>query len=112
MPLPHVRFTVRTMMVGVAVVALLLWGGILASRSIYHEFCARWWLSGKRQAILADTVALEKKRSGRGLTPDEARLVTYGHRMVDFITLQRAAYRRAARYPWLPIEPLPPVPRY
>ena len=110
MPLPHVRFTVRTMMVGVAVVALLLWGGILASRSIYYEFIARGLLK-KQQLYLADTVALEK-RSGRGLTPDQARLVTFGHRMVDFITLQRANYRRAARYPWLPIEPLPPVPGY
>ncbi len=57
-------------MVGVAVVALLLWGGILASRSIYYEFCARWWLSGKQQAILADTVALERvMNSNRSAEP-------------------------------------------
>ncbi|WP_435009059.1 hypothetical protein P12x_000309 [Tundrisphaera lichenicola] len=110
MRLPHFRLTVRMMMFGVVVVALLLWGGVLASRSIYYEFHARGLLE-KQQLYLADTVALER-RSGRGLTPDEARLVNYGHRMVDFITLQRANYRRAARYPWLPIESIPPVPKY
>ncbi len=110
MRVPRVRFTVRRLMVAVAIVALLLWGGVLASRSIYYGLIARA-LSQKQQLYLADTLALEK-RSARGLTPDEARQVTYGHRMVNFIALQRANYRRAARSPWLPIEPLPPVPKY
>jgi hypothetical protein len=103
---PRVRFTVRRMMVAVAVVGLLFWGAILAGRSIYYGLAAQA-LVQKRQAYLVDLVALEK-RAGKGLTPNEARLVAYGHRMVDYIARQRAVYLRAARHPWEPVAFEPP----
>jgi hypothetical protein len=68
MRLPRVRFTVRRMMAAVAVVALLLWGGLLASRSIYCELVARA-LSRKQQVYLVDMAILEQ-RARRGLIPN------------------------------------------
>jgi hypothetical protein len=97
-------------MIAVAVVAILFWGGILATRSIYYGLVTRM-LAEKQWVILADTLALER-RAAKGLTANEARLATWGRRMVVYLTHQRARYERAAHYPWLPREPDPPLPRF
>jgi hypothetical protein len=104
---PH--FRVRTMMIAIVVLALLLWGGMLATRSITYSF----WASGvaqKRDAYRADIQALER-RAGKGLTARDAELLAYGRRMVQYLDRQHARYERAVHHPWLPVEPDPPVPR-
>ena len=35
----------------------------------------------------------------------------FGHRMMDYLARQQARYERAARNPWLHIEPDPPLPK-
>jgi hypothetical protein len=95
-------------MIAVAVLAILLWGGILATRSIYYGFVAEM-LAEKHRLILSDTLVLER-RAAKGLTAKEAKLATYGRQMVVYLANQRARYERAARYPWLPVEPDPPLP--
>jgi hypothetical protein len=97
------------MMIAVAIIAVALWSLLLGGRSIYYRYLARA-VAAKQQMYLVDSEALERK-AARGLTPDEARLAGYGRRMLTYLAHQRARYERAARYPWLPVERDPPVPR-
>ena len=103
------NFRLRTLMMAVALVALLLCGGLLAIRSVSHAF----WANGvakKRDAYRVDLQALER-RAAKGLTAQEAEQLAYGHRMMEYLADQQARYERAARSPWLPKEPDPPPPR-
>jgi hypothetical protein len=105
----RLNFRLRTLLMAVAIVALLLWGGMLAIRSITYAF----WANGvakKRDAYQADTLALER-RAAKGLTAKEAELLAFGHRMMEYLARQQARYERAARSPWRPAEPDPPPPR-
>jgi hypothetical protein len=109
MKLPRPRITVRRLMVAVAIVGMLLWGGMLAVRSITYAF----WAGGvakKRDAYQADILALEG-RAAKGPTAKEAELLAFGHRMMEYLARQQARYENAARYPWLSVEPDPPMPK-
>lgn len=108
MRLPRLRL--RTHLLIVAIFAVLLWAGMLASRSVYYRFLARW-SAAKQQAYLNDTHALER-RAGKPLSPREVRLAEYGRRMVSYLSRQRARYESIARQPWLSIEPDPPLPEW
>ncbi len=92
-------------------VAVLLWAGLMACRSIYYEVLARSWLAPREQAYLDDTLALER-RTGKPLTPREVHLVEFGHRMVAYIARQRARYEFIAHHPWLPVAADPPLPEW
>jgi hypothetical protein len=87
MRVPRVRFTVRRMMVAVAVVGLLLGGAAwMRRRSLWHL--------GLAISHTEESVAWQ-------IDPPRA------------IHLARLAERhaRAARYPWLPLAPGPPGPK-
>lgn len=104
----RINFRLRTLMVAVALVALLLYG-LLAIRSVGYAF----WANGvakKREAYRVDIQALER-RAAKGLTAQEAQQLAYGHRMMEYLADQQARYERAARSPWLLREPDPPPPR-
>jgi hypothetical protein len=104
MILPHARFTVRRLMIAVAVFALLL--GAMALRQRRSHFQA-----------LADYHAFQARhiRSSHGsmIQPSGA----YVH--IPLGSSSRAEYHKdmggkygyAASHPWLPVEPDPPVPR-
>jgi hypothetical protein len=64
----------------------------------------------KRAAYQADIAALER-RDAKRLTAKEAELLAFGHRMMEHLARQQARYERAARSPWLAVEPDPPPPR-
>jgi hypothetical protein len=107
MNLLRVRFTVRSLMVVVAVVALSIWAKLqLDARSTYfRQLVARYY--DKRYAAAAFGY------SGPGGAIMEARL------KADEVRRAKASayysnliqkYERAARYPWLPVASDPPKP--
>ncbi len=104
MPLPRVRFTVRRLMVAVAIVAAVL-AGLEALRMRRAEF-QRVSVLHRRHLLtlgrweLLDPVAqrADEEAQARG----DPRKSWHLH-LAD-------KYRRAARYPWLPVAPDPPEP--
>lgn len=126
------RFSVRGLMVAVAVVALLLGGSLEYARlkRLGREYAGRaigarrameparkslgWsherWLAECRRLDQMEQASGGWFKSGgsynlpRPPSPERAnRLVAYWQPVV-------AKYERAARYPWLPVEPDPPRP--
>ena len=96
MKLPRPRFTVRRLMVAVAIVAFL-------------AFVAGLAIEGKRRADEygreADRIGAELMRLGQykqDLPSVQARQARLGKLFLK--------YSRAARYPWLPVAPDPPEP--
>ncbi|WP_435016358.1 hypothetical protein TA3x_003923 [Tundrisphaera sp. TA3] len=96
MKLPHVRFTVRRMMVAVAMASVVFaLAASLLRRS--SEF--------RRRATL-HRLAYAKIHPNTGAFPD----LYLSDKELHHIDLA-TKYERAARYPWLPIEPDPPEPK-
>lgn len=107
MKLPRVRFTVRSMMVVVVIVAVSIWAKFrVDSRRThfiqlvrhYHEkrFAASAFsYSGPGRAIMEER-----------MKADESRRVNASAYYSDLIR----KYERAARYPWLPVASDPPKP--
>ncbi len=97
MRLPRVQLTVREMMFAVAVFALVQWV-IISMRqwsAIYHQRAEAYaWLADPRafSGGREDLIALsECERWAKDM---------------------EKKYRRAARYPWLSVEPDPPAPNH
>jgi hypothetical protein len=167
MSLPRFRFTVRGLMVVVAVAALLIFAGLWSSRMarmarIYRAEATRHTLmqttfarakvfqerrlaslesdAGRKKEAWAASVRREEERI-QGLPRDSKRRAAYEEvisenarifeasqrRWAKFIDMQSSdlkhsdelieyhtflveKYERAARYPWLPVEPDPPEP--
>jgi hypothetical protein len=88
------RFRLRALMIAVAAVALLLglWAGIERRRADFRRI-ARYH-SFRNLGLLVDS---------RSLTPLELRQDEWHHALY-------LKYQRAARYPWLSVEPDPPEP--
>jgi hypothetical protein len=106
------RFTLRALMIGVAIAAVASWAQSLRRRSA--EFSAnadRHWanlieLSGsKGRSITARRRILVHAVGG----PENAKR-EIGMRWLDYEERMYFKYRRAARLPWLPIGPDPPPP--
>ena len=87
--MPRFQFTVRRMMVAVAIVGVVL-GGAEMIRRRRTDFIVR-----STQWRWSENVAL------RGRAP--VRFVYYSRRLAE-------KYEHAARYPWLPVAPDPPEP--
>jgi hypothetical protein len=101
MPLPRMRFTVRRMMVVVAVLAILVWLGERHLRftrlSEYHRSNAGIYLEFDEQTGWVGYVT----RDGRDI-PERVHL--WHAKLED-------KFRESARHPWLPIQPDPPDPK-
>src|SRR3954466_12764246 len=108
MRLPRVRFTVRRMMVAVAIFGASLWYCEMGRRS-------------KNFLAMADFHRL-KAEIFRGRVESAAELTSIDPiRMGDIMGRDRRLehhhselgqkYEHAAHYPWLPVEPDPPEPR-
>jgi hypothetical protein len=123
------RLSIRTLMAAVAGVALLIGGSLEIARlkrlsegytlrvmyarrlSAMPKATASWtherWLAECRR--IAEKEKKEREAGSRwtyarGYPPERARkLVAYWVPMIE-------KYERAARYPWLPVEPDPPMP--
>jgi hypothetical protein len=133
MPLPRVRFTVRRLMIAVAIVALILGAELTRRRSVQFRLLARSYAAaaefdglilgggtttfglhdgqirenrgGSSIRILADEGTIEFTIDA-ALAYDADRL----RRRAEYHGLLRRKYDRAARHPWLPVEPVPPEP--
>src|SRR6476469_7054854 len=115
MRLPPVRFTGRGLMISVAIVAVMMglgiWGMRMTRRARDCRARAVWYYSlGAYTLAEAEgyRIAIEE---GNSVHPDagnfprhEARERARGLRLLRLA----AKYDRAARYPWLPVEPDPP----
>jgi hypothetical protein len=102
MKLPRVRFTVRRMMVAVAVVALPILAGITLQRRSHYR-----WVAGefaRREQVvklLTDPTTLVVK----DLTGAEVAVINSRH--ADYYTRMREKYERAAQRPWRIVGPDP-----
>jgi hypothetical protein len=113
MSLPRVRFTVRRMMVAVAIVALLIYGCMvrrhrlslaalcqIADRGVRH--------TGASYRLEDGIETLRTVKTGApALTPAEVE--GRRRRAAYWVALGRK-YERAALIPWLPVAPDPPEP--
>jgi hypothetical protein len=105
MRVPRVRFTVRRMMVAVAVVALLL-AWMQAEKRIGELRDSYYW----QMAIHAGLEELETEGGViRGFSGGPT-VVKPNARRAAYHAAMRRKYKRAYRYPWLPIAPDPPIP--
>jgi hypothetical protein len=96
------RISIRMLMALVAIAALIMAGGVLVKRS--SEFRAL----AEEQAD-SEMASLEYAGDARGERGDPQR-VARGEQMAAYHRELRIKYERAARYPWLSVEPDPPEP--
>jgi hypothetical protein len=102
MKLSRVRFTVRRIMVAVVVVGVLLWTTLWLGKRVqayfymadYHS--ARMWTAPFGGAAGAASRGLDSRGELTSAERDR------------WHTALAAKYLRAARYPWLSVEPDPP----
>lgn len=123
------RFTIRRMMVGVAVVAVLVWSVIEARRlhrlSKYYRERAQSAANGEigQQRVIADRAkTIRWCQEALPTAPPQAReaikqVIRANERdmarrpvgIAYYVELKRK-YERAARYPWLPVANDPEIP--
>jgi hypothetical protein len=99
MRLPRLRFTVRRLMLGVAVAALVITGCLGISRARGQ----REWLAGYHESRAGSLMKNAEPGSSEIKDPVIRAQLRWNEAMAE-------KYRWAARYPWLPIAPDPPEP--
>lgn len=115
---PH--FTMRTMMVAVALVGLLLaaWKEvpILFARHTEYSSLARMWAHSERHEIgfirdvpytLRELKDTPENREYRATLEER---LCHSRLCVPYLHAMRLKYERAARFPWLDVAPDPPGP--
>ena len=100
--MPRLRLSVRLLMVLIAFAAVAMAATVMARRS--GEFRAL----AEEQAD-AEQLSLSYADEARGPTGDRQR-VARGEQMAAYHRALRVKYEQAARHPWLPVEPDPPIP--
>jgi hypothetical protein len=113
---PRVRFTVRRMIVAVAVIALAFWMVRLwAARQLYLQKAAKH--AGFRANVLRSPNSIAywesrwtDQREGKPARYPWPAGPPFVPALAKYHDAMRMKYERAARYPWLPIEPDPPEP--
>ncbi len=104
MRLPRVQFAIGWMMVAVAIIALLLGSVAIPRRRAFLQGLADYH---------AERARITRNSHGSIIRPDGV----YVHvplappRLADYREAMAAKYERAARSPWLPVDPDPPVPK-
>ena len=107
MKLPRTRFTVRRLMVAVAIMGSLSYGLRLWILNRTYRLRAESHVARKTEARGREAWAAKMAKSGYLSAPRasvEASKVEYHDNMA-------IKYDHAARYPWLPVEPDPPEPK-
>ncbi len=110
--MPRFRFTVRSMMVGVAIVGAAL--GLASMKSRSDEFARKAHHFADREARMRELMEFLAKPEP-GSHPTSIRNI---RKICDYILTgiehdkrMRRKYERAARYPWLTVAPDPPEPK-
>ena len=114
MRLPRLRFTLRTLIAVVAVIAATL-GGFLEYRRLMRK-TAEYRALAEDHAGIEQTLRTMIEKSGPDSPVDlspgnglRAKRFT-AQAVADHEAALRLKYERAAGYPWLPVEPDPPEP--
>lgn len=97
------RFRIRMMMVLIAIAALLLTG--LARRSMFQGIAEYHRVHAGVEASASEIVSIVMLEHADGAIEFDSWPRHRWHK-----DLQKK-YERAARYPWLPVEPDPPEPK-
>jgi hypothetical protein len=112
MRLPRFRFTVRRLMVAVAVVAILL----ITKRTYVHRL-RMLDLAVKHEIMMSDDKFMlgeyrnNLKAGAEGPESDHVQSTIVSlERSIEYHVAMKLKYERAARYFWLPVEPDPPRP--
>jgi Tfp pilus assembly protein PilX len=133
MPMPRVRFTVRRMMIAVAVVAVLIGVGLQIRRAIRFSRLSANYLELAAMDAEYESILRKRERNHRELAEIEresadkfqqSSIVELWRRLAqedtdradkfkllaEYHASMKAKYQAAARRPWLHIEPDPPRP--
>jgi hypothetical protein len=97
--MPVARFRVRTLMAAVGVVALLVWGAMMGSRSYDYYRRSREYGAQERGW---------RELATRGPHPWKQ----FRSECAEYFAQLTAKYRRAMWRPWLPVAPDPPAPGF
>ena len=98
MRLPH--FRVRSLMVIVAAVAFLIWGGMMASKSfVYYQRAKEFGEHEDGWRRIADE-------------PGQPGGQKFRLECVQYFAMLAAKYRHAMWHPWSPVDPDPHAPGY
>lgn len=97
------RMTIRRWMIAVGLVALTVTSVRLWERSLAYRRQAdhHAWLVASRDYVVIDMGGMYDSKVGR-----------LSKRGIAYHAAMARKYRRAARYPWLPVEPDPPEPKW
>jgi len=128
MRLPRPRFTIRLLLIVVAIVAVLLAGGIGATRLVRRSRHFRQLavshaneerllprLVAKKVAILgmAETFAERHSRKEyEGYLKADIRFMEYLRLLIAYHARMKQKYERAASHPWEFVPPDPPAPTF
>jgi hypothetical protein len=100
--MPRIRSSVRNLLIAVAIASVLLWSALMLQRSAKYRAVAADHASAEWYWSEAGSQAAEPLMGGGLWTRDDR---------VKFFRDLRLKYERAARYPWLSVEPDPPTPQ-
>ena len=95
------RFAVKTLMAVVAVAAIVLWAFKMRQHSLYYEAKAAEYASMEQYHIRVGDGAAGIMTDGRIWSKED---------LIAFFRALRIKYERAARFPWLAVEPDPAEP--
>ena len=98
------RFRVRTLMIAVVVVAWLIWGAMMGTRSyIYYRFASTYGTYERHWREMADR--------DRGISTRKRRIAAIsGPQISEYYAPLARKYRLAMWRPWRPLAPDPPAP--
>jgi hypothetical protein len=92
------RFRVRTVMIAVGVVALLVWGAMMGTRSYDYYRLAREFST--------------QERGWREIAARNRWPADFGRQCAEYYALLVQKYRRAMWRPWMPVAPDPHAPGF
>jgi hypothetical protein len=92
------RFRVRTLMLAVGVVALLVWGAMMGTRS--YDYYRRARIFG------------EYERGWREIAARDRGWAKFGSQCAEYYAPLARKYRRAMWRPWMPVAPDPHAPGF
>jgi len=97
------RYSVRTLMIAVALGAVLTWCGMMGSRSYtYHQWANQYAFQERGWRDTAE---------GRNETgKSDPRMRAFAAECTEYFAMLTKKYRRATWHPWEPVEPDPYAP--
>jgi hypothetical protein len=115
MQAPRVRFTIKRMIIGVAVTALLLWCSLMIPRvTVYRQMLAISVADEaqfRRARIFTEARSVRLASEGKMEQSQRLHKSANKHRLMEIRASEiRKKYERAMGCPWIPLPPDPPPP--